>query len=144
MKHDAGSRVTSSTFIRYLGFQVPGTVVVAALSAIAAHYDIVSVATAAGVLCLWIAKDLALYPLLKRAYEPSGHGYPERLIDRRGRAREKLDPLGYVVVAGELWRAEARSKDRPIRKGETVVVTGTVGTRLIVRRLHGDEVARSA
>jgi membrane protein implicated in regulation of membrane protease activity len=133
----------SPTFLRYLAFQLPGAVVVAALLIGAARYEVVQPSTAVALWLLWVAKDLALYPLLKQAYEPSGHGYPARLVDRRGKARETLDPFGYVVVSGELWRAEACAEDRPIAGGETIVVSGAVGTRLVVRRVQGAEVERS-
>lgn len=138
------SPAASSTFARYLRFQAPGVVVLAAALMAAVRYDLVDLPMAAVLLLLWIAKDLALYPLLKRAYEPSGHGYPSRLIGSSGRAREDLTPNGYVFVAGELWRAEAEDAERPIRAGETVVVTGAVGTRLQVRRCQGAETDRSA
>jgi membrane protein implicated in regulation of membrane protease activity len=143
MSDEAGSRAKSSTFARYLRFQAPGVFVLAATLSAAARYDLVDAPMAGGLLLVWIAKDLAIYPLLKRAYEPSGHGYPSRLVGTLARAREDLAPRGYVVVAGELWRAEARGGDGPIRAGETVVITGAVGTRLLVRRAQGADVERS-
>jgi membrane protein implicated in regulation of membrane protease activity len=143
MMHVPPAPRTSATFFRYLRFQAPGALVLATALAAAAHYGVVAGPTAAGLLLLWIVKDLALYPLLKRAYEPSGHGYPARLVGSRGKASQKLDPKGYVVVAGELWRAEVSAEDRPIAAGETILVTGAVGTRLLVRRAQGDDVARS-
>jgi len=143
MTHGPYPPATSSTFLRYLSFQIPGAVVVGALLTAAVHYDVFETATAVALWVLWITKDLALYPLLKRAYEPSGHGYPARLVDRCGKAKETLDPLGYVVISGELWRAEACAEDRPIASGETIVVSGAVGTRLVVRRSQGTEFDRS-
>lgn len=136
-------RRTSSTFVRYLAFQAPGTIVLGAALAAAVHYDLVAATMAGGLLLLWIVKDLALYPLLKRAYEPSGHGYPSRLVGRHARAREDLAPRGYVAVGGELWRAEVTGGDGAIAAGETVVITGAVGARLLVRRPQGADVERS-
>jgi membrane-bound serine protease (ClpP class) len=46
----------------------------------------------------------------------------EELLGQVGRVRSALDPEGYVLVHGELWRA--RSTDGPIAAGEPVVVTG--------------------
>jgi membrane-bound serine protease (ClpP class) len=46
----------------------------------------------------------------------------EELVGQVGRVRTVLDPEGYVLVHGELWRA--RSTDGPIAAGEPVVVTG--------------------
>jgi membrane protein implicated in regulation of membrane protease activity len=143
MTEAARTRATLSTFARYLCYQAPGVVVLAAALAAAVRFDLVGASMARGLLLVWIAKDLALYPLLKRAYEPSGHGYPSRLVGTLARAREDLAPRGYVGVAGELWRAEVRREDAPIRAGETVVITGAVGMRLLVRRAQGAEIERS-
>src|SRR5215207_2193662 len=46
----------------------------------------------------------------------------EELVGQVGRVRTPLDPEGYVLVHGELWRA--RSTDGRIAAGEPVVVTG--------------------
>jgi membrane protein implicated in regulation of membrane protease activity len=143
MTNESCRRARSSTFARYLRFQVPATVAVAVALAAAVHYGFVDAATAGVVLLLWVAKDLALYPLLRRAYERGGQGYPSRLVGRSATARQDLAPRGYVLVAGELWRAEAVGEDRPIRAGENVVVTGAVGTRLLVCRAQGADMERS-
>lgn len=143
MTHDSRAPTAASTFARYLRFQAPGAFVLAAALAAAVHYDVVAFATAVVLLLIWIAKDLALYPLLKRAYEPTGHGYPATLVGRCGKAKERLDPRGYVLVAGELWRADAPIADAPVEAGETVVVTGATGSRLHVRRAQGEDVERS-
>jgi len=46
----------------------------------------------------------------------------EELVGQVGRVRTALDPDGYVLVHGELWRA--RSENGPIAAGELVEVTG--------------------
>jgi membrane-bound serine protease (ClpP class) len=46
----------------------------------------------------------------------------EELVGQIGRVRTPLDPDGYVLVHGELWRA--RSTNGPIGAGELVEVTG--------------------
>ena len=46
----------------------------------------------------------------------------EELVGQVGRVRSALDPDGYVLVHGELWRA--RSENGPIAAGELVEVTG--------------------
>jgi membrane-bound serine protease (ClpP class) len=57
----------------------------------------------------------------------------EELVGQVGRVRTALDPEGYVLVHGELWRA--RSTDGPIPAGEPVVVTALAdGLVLDVRR----------
>ncbi len=51
-----------------------------------------------------------------------------------GEARSRLAPEGMVLVHGELWQAVA--EDPPIRKGESVVVTGIHGLKIKVRRAN--------
>jgi membrane-bound serine protease (ClpP class) len=46
----------------------------------------------------------------------------EELLGQIGRVRTALDPEGYVLVHGELWRA--RTVDGPVQAGETVEVLG--------------------
>jgi membrane-bound serine protease (ClpP class) len=46
----------------------------------------------------------------------------EELVGQVGRVRTPLDPEGYVLVHGELWRA--RAANGPIQAGEPVEVTG--------------------
>ena len=56
----------------------------------------------------------------------------EGLIGQTAKVRQALDPIGQVLVEGELWRAEAESG--PIAVGERVTITGYEGYRLQVRR----------
>lgn len=53
------------------------------------------------------------------------------LIGQRGVADEDLSPKGWVLVAGERWKASA---DAPLVRGTTVVVTGVDGLTLAVRK----------
>ena len=93
------------TWLRYLGFQVPGWIAVAALLGVAVHFAGFSATTALTAFALWLAKDAALYPLLRRSYEHRPHVPAEHLIGARAIAQEELAPAGYVRVGSELWRA---------------------------------------
>jgi membrane-bound serine protease (ClpP class) len=53
----------------------------------------------------------------------------EQLVGQEGVVRSSLDPEGYVLVHGELWRA--RSTDGPIPAGERVEVAG-IGDELVL------------
>jgi membrane-bound serine protease (ClpP class) len=58
----------------------------------------------------------------------------EELVGQEGIVRHALDPDGYVLVHGELWRA--RAVDGPIASGETVAVEAIAdGLVLEVRRV---------
>ncbi len=54
------------------------------------------------------------------------------LIGVGGAARTRLDPKGYVQVAGERW--EATAEDPPIEDETPVIVTAVDGLRLTVKR----------
>jgi membrane-bound serine protease (ClpP class) len=56
----------------------------------------------------------------------------EGLLGARGTSRGPLDPVGMVMVEGELWRA--RADDGPIDAGTPVTVTAVEGNELRVRR----------
>lgn len=54
----------------------------------------------------------------------------ESMIGKKGRVVEDLDPVGMVMVEGELWRA--RSAGGPIRRGSIVVVKSVEDLTLVV------------
>ena len=84
------------------------------------------------ILLAWVVKDMALYPLLRSAYDVNEAPPVERLIGRRGIAIEPLAPSGYVRIGGELWRARA-SDAAPIAPHLAVEVVGAEGLVLSVR-----------
>jgi membrane protein implicated in regulation of membrane protease activity len=80
-----------------------------------------------------LVKDFALYPLVKRAYEPrAGMHAPETLIGRQAVAVRALDPDGTVRLGGELWRARRNADAQPVQPGEEVRVCGVDGLTLLV------------
>jgi len=96
-------------FSRYLLWQVPGWLAVAAALA-ALHWltGLPGWIVPAG-LAAFVAKDLAMYPVVRDTLkEPR-----PRLVGARGHAVERLAPAGYVKVEGELWRAEATGGEIP-------------------------------
>jgi membrane-bound ClpP family serine protease len=132
------------TLLRYTVFQIPGLALVGALLAIAVRFEWLGTLGACVLAGLWLLKDAALYPFLRDAYEGSGAmSEARRWRGQQGRAREDLNPAGYVLVAGELWRAEAVESDVPIHAGERICVEGAKGSTLKVRRIQGDETLRS-
>ena len=126
-----------SPFLRYTAFQVPGWAVALGLAWwIQGSFDVPGW-LAPAIPVAWIVKDMALYPLLRSAYEVNEAPPVERLIGRRGVAVEPLAPAGYVRIGGELWRA--RSDDAtPIAAHLTVEVVGAEGLVLSVRNAEPD------
>ena len=83
-----------------------------------------------GALGVWVAKDVAFYPLVRRSLTDGvdrvGAG---RLIGERGVANEEIAPMGYVRVRGELWRARSST---PIPSGAPVRVCAIRRLTLLV------------
>ena len=58
------------------------------------------------------------------------------LIGKIGEAKETLDPIGMVLVNGELWRAESVSGT--VNKGEKIKVKSIEGFKLFVENIQSD------
>lgn len=117
---------------RYLIFQMPGWFLVSlVLYALVRWWDL-SVRVALLLLALWLIKDVALYPLLRRSYAGSHRDPGEHLVGALGTARDRLDPEGYVRVGAELWRAEVSREHAPVDSGAKVRVRSVRGLTLEV------------
>lgn len=123
-----------SPLVRYVAFQVPGWIIAGLAAFLASGWWGLPAWVAAGIVALWVVKDLALYPLLRSAYEPPAASGVEQLIGSSAVVRAPLDPTGYVLVRGELWRAEVDPAQAPIGEGSLVTVRAARGFTLIVVR----------
>lgn len=109
-------------FARYLLLELPGWFVAAlVLTVLVRHWDL-SPGTALLLFGLWVAKDFALYPVLRIAYEDGPSHGTDDLVGSVGTVRERLDPTGWVRVGSELWRAEIAAGEAPLEPGATVRV----------------------
>jgi membrane protein implicated in regulation of membrane protease activity len=118
---------------KYALLQVPGALIVALLLAGAVRWWDLSVPLALGLFALWVLKDVALFPLLRVAYEPGGGGGgAEALVGAEGVARGPLAPTGYVRVGAELWRAELASQGEAVADGTPVRVRAVRDLTLLV------------
>jgi len=86
-----------------------------------------------GIIALWTIKDIAMFPVVWRAYDQSRPGDATSIVGVRGTVTERLAPSGYVQIRGELWRAEVMQGGKPIEKGKRVLVVGIEGLTLLVR-----------
>lgn len=126
-----------SPFWRYTALQVPGWVLAVAVGWWI-HTSFDSPAWLAPAIPIaWIVKDMALYPLLRSAYDVNEAPPVERLIGRRGVAVEPLAPSGYVRIDGELWSART-NEATPIAPRRAVEVVGARGLVLSVRHAGPD------
>lgn len=124
-----------STVWRYVLLQVPGWVLIAAAGA-----ALWSLGLVPGWLCLtaavvWVIKDIALYPVVRRAFE-AGEESTARVVGQTAVVVDGLSPRGYVRLHSELWKAEltGAGADVPARAGERVTVVRAEGLTLLVRR----------
>ncbi|MGZ4145892.1 MAG: NfeD family protein, partial [Actinomycetota bacterium] len=70
--------------------------------------------------------------VVRRARKPIGAEVKAELIGEGGEVRSMLNPEGFVLVEGELWRARSEDGSR-MRVGIPVTVSRIDGTVLIVR-----------
>ncbi len=118
---------------RYVLFQIPelllagtGLLVLVGLEVLTARWGWILFA-------LWIAKEVVLFPLVRKAYEPSDPTATSRLIGATAVVIECLDREGRVRVGPELWRARLVAEaPGPIEPGESVCVTSVEGLTLWV------------
>jgi membrane protein implicated in regulation of membrane protease activity len=122
----------SSVLAKYLLFQTPGWILASfVLLYLVRRWDL-SPWLASLLLALWLIKDLALYPLLRKSYAGGRRDPGEHLVGALGTARERLDPVGYVRVGAELWRAAVSNEHAPIESGASVRVKSVRGLTLEV------------
>ncbi len=127
------TRPAPRTLLRYAALQVPGAVIAAIVLALL-HEQVGLPLWLAGLLgFLWIAKDAALYPFVRRAYEPSDTAH-ERLVGERARVVRGFATSGFVRVRGELWRAELLDGEAPIDDDDVVIVKAARHLTLTVYR----------
>jgi membrane-bound ClpP family serine protease len=80
---------------------------------------------------LWLIKELALYPLYRRALGAGPPAGAAALHGQTGQAVTALAPSGHIRVAGELWRARTRDGDH-LATGSLVVVVDHEALTLVV------------
>jgi membrane protein implicated in regulation of membrane protease activity len=59
----------------------------------------------AGLVAVWVLKDLLLFPVMRHYYRPVPS--ERRIVGTEGIALSQLSPRGFVRVHGEIWQAEA-------------------------------------
>lgn len=117
--------------LKYGALQLVGWIVVIALGVYAVrdfgwprHFVWMGVA-------LWIAKDIALYPLVWRSLEQSPARAPYE--GEVAITLSALDPAGEIRVRGERWKARLRDDAAArVEEGMRVRVVGRDGLTLIV------------
>lgn len=120
----------SAVFRTYVLASIPEWIVIAILSRAAAGWFEFPLWLAVLIVIAWIAKDLLMYPWMRRYYrsEPAH----QRMIGEQGVALCTLDPAGFVRVHGEIWQADVAAPGAPVEAGARVRVQQVNGLRLVV------------
>lgn len=121
------------TFAKYLLFEIPQWFLLILLLWVLVETAGLQVWAAQGFFVVWVFKDLALFPLVRNAYENNAKTGTEELIGVKATTQNRLDPEGFVRIQGVLWKAQAEAPDQPINRDTVVTVCGARGLTLIVR-----------
>ncbi|MBM4276901.1 MAG: hypothetical protein FJ106_06295 [Deltaproteobacteria bacterium] len=124
---------SSRIVLRYTLFQIPSLVLLAMILWVVRRYVDLPQWFFWGFMLLWVVKDAVLFPFVWRAYDRSQERSLQKMIGKKGVAKERLDPSGYIQVHGELWKAELMEGAPPVEEGEPVRVEGIRGRVLLVR-----------
>jgi membrane protein implicated in regulation of membrane protease activity len=126
----AGSR--SRTIVRYTLFQIPGLILLSLGVAAAVRWWGLPALAAYGLVALWIAKDIIMYPILRVAYESDRSSGVDGVHGALGVVTQPLVPSGYVRLGSELWKAELASGSEMVSVGSAIRVVELRGLTLIV------------
>ena len=124
-----------TTFQRYVLFQAPGMLIEVAVLAALIEWWNLPLWAAIGIFAVLVLKDVVLYPFLRVGYETVEKSGIERLIGERGVVKQRLDPEGYVLVHGELWKARSTHPGDPVDPGTRVRVAASEGMLLLVEKV---------
>jgi membrane-bound ClpP family serine protease len=124
----------SRVIIKYTLLHLAELAVVILLVIVAGHYIAVPRWLAFTIPAVWLAKDLALFPMVWRSYASGDNDPVRQLIGLEAIVADDLDPVGYVRVRGELWRAEVRNSQSLAKRGDRMKVVDVRRMTLIVER----------
>ena len=119
-------------YIRYGLLTIPGTVALILVLIVVQNWVSIPIWLWLTLILLWIAKEIILFPFVWRAYDHTRAEVSNSMIGVRGITKEKLAPTGYILVQGELWKAEKMVNEPPIEKNKWVRVKKMEGLKLFV------------
>jgi membrane-bound ClpP family serine protease len=119
--------------MKYFLLQLPGMATFGLILLLVRHWMEFPSYLAWGLLGIWVGKDILLFPILWRFYDPSQYPDRFRMVGRKGFAVTRLNPDGYVIVQGERWQAAICEGQSPIEQGREICVVAIVGLKLTVR-----------
>ena len=117
---------------RYTLFQIPSILLLSASLFLLHRWAGLSLSVAWTILCLWIVKDIALFPFLRRSFDTDLAGQMNSMVGEKGIVTDRLNPSGRLLVRGELWQAELLDHSLSADPGQEVSVLDVRGLILVV------------
>ena len=124
---------SAKVVLRYALLQIPFTALVIAVLILVRKWVDLPLWFICGLVAFLVIKDIAMFPLVWRAYDPDDPALTNTMQGARGIALNDLHPSGYVEIGAEKWQAEVLEGSPPIRRGQRVSVHGIRGLTLLVR-----------
>ena len=125
------------TVLRYSLFQLPELAAGVLALFVLVRLDLISPTGGWILLGLWFVKEVALFPLVRRAYEHADPSATASLIGRPAVVTKRLDLRGTVRVGPELWWARLPAGAQPVEEGAEVTIKGVEGLTLQVESPSG-------
>jgi membrane protein implicated in regulation of membrane protease activity len=119
--------------LRYALLQIPFTALLIIVLILVRKWVNLPIWLICGLVALLIIKDIALYPLVWRSYDPDSPPLTNQMEGARGIALDDLHPTGYVEIGAERWQAEVIGGGPSIGRGQRVRVRGIRGLTLLVQ-----------
>jgi membrane-bound ClpP family serine protease len=126
-------RPTLRIAAKYFLLQLPGQVAFVLILLLFRQWVAVPTYLTWGLVGFWVVKDIFLFPVLWRFYDPNHYPDRFRMIGRKGVALTPLNPDGYAQVQGERWQAGIADGQPPIEQGATICVVAITGLKLTVK-----------
>lgn len=126
-------RPTLRVILKYFLLQLPGMATFALMLLLVRRWLEIPAYLAWALFGVWVGKDIFLFPILWRFYDPSQYPDRFRMVGRKGIALTNLNPDGYVLIQGERWQAGICDGQLPIQQGRGICVEAINGLKLTVK-----------
>lgn len=136
--HKNQNRVSLRITVKYILLQLPGLISFGLILLLLRPWVGIPAYLGWGLLGLWVAKDIFLFPFIWRFYDPAQYPDRFRMAGRNGFTLTPLNPDGYVRVQGERWQACIAEGQAPLEPGRAICVEGAEGLKLTVRACAAD------
>jgi len=120
------------TIRRYILFQIPELILVILILFILQYFFEFPSWIIIAVVILSIIKDIVMFRFTWKSYVVHKKEDYARVKGKKCIAQQDFEKKGLVKLNGELWRVEVK---KPVKKGESLVVTDIKGLLLIADKL---------